>query len=263
MTTSRRLALSGNGLLEGIVRRLVWCVMVASVLGITAAASAQADSGSFEDEEARALFQAGRTAFQAGRFDAALEHFEAAYKLSHRPQLLYNIGSAADRLRMDRKALEAFRAYLHQVPDAHNRQEVESRIRVLERAVEPAQTAKPPAEHASSASTAAASTTKPPAQTAPETHEQPTETTTQAPTPLEAAMQSEAAEAEPAGPEPAEEQSEGGGVASKWWFWTIIGAVVVGASVGAGVALAGGGGGGETFVSGNQPGGVTYALGGR
>lgn len=95
-----------------------------------------------QDEEARGLFSAGSAAFSNGRYDEAREYFERAYDLSHRAELLYNIGQAADRARHDAIALEAFERYLAQVTDVPNRTEIEGRIRVL-RAALAAQTAAP------------------------------------------------------------------------------------------------------------------------
>jgi tetratricopeptide (TPR) repeat protein len=88
------------------------------------------------DEEARALFLAGRLAFEQGRYENALDYFQRAHALSKRPELLFNIGSAADRLRQDRVALEALSAYLEALPEAPNRMQVEARVRLLRRAVE-------------------------------------------------------------------------------------------------------------------------------
>lgn len=99
----------------------------------TASVTHAQDQG--EDSEARALFEAGRVAFDEGRFENALEYFERSYELSRRPQLLYNIGSAADRLRRDEDALEAFEAFLEAVPTSPNRAHVEGRIRVLRSAL--------------------------------------------------------------------------------------------------------------------------------
>ena len=79
----------------------------------------------------RDLFEQGRVAFTAARFAEALDLFRQAYALSERHALLYNIGQAADRLRLDREALEAFDRYLAEIPDAENRIEVETRIGVL------------------------------------------------------------------------------------------------------------------------------------
>ncbi len=88
-----------------------------------------------QDHEAHGLFDAGAAAFQSGRYDDALGYFQRAYELSHRAQLLFNIGQAADRARHDEVALRAFREYLAAEPDVANRAEIEGRIRVLEQAV--------------------------------------------------------------------------------------------------------------------------------
>lgn len=173
-------------------------------------ASADAAPETADDAVARGLFQAGKAAYEAGKYEDALGFFEQAHARSGRPQLLFNIGQAADRLRRDEKTLEVFRAYLTQVPDAPNRIEVEARIRQLElwvvernkdvAPVAPIAVAPTPAE---TAEKGAATTPDDPAFTA----------------------------AEP-------EQSEP--VTSKWWFWTGIGAVVVGGTAAAlAVALGG------------------------
>jgi hypothetical protein len=88
------------------------------------------------DQRARELFEKGRAAFADGQYRDAWEHFREAYKLSKRPELLYNVGQSADRMRMDREALEAFRLYLKKLPEAENRKEVESRVRYLEQQLE-------------------------------------------------------------------------------------------------------------------------------
>lgn len=115
-----------------MTRPLSIALALASAMLIASTAGAQ-DQG--QDNEARALFEAGRVAFDEGRFENALEYFERAYALSRRPQLLYNIGSAADRLRRDREALQHFEAFLQAVPNSPNRAHVEGRIRVLRQAL--------------------------------------------------------------------------------------------------------------------------------
>lgn len=109
------------------------------------------------DQRARDLFEEGRAAYDAGDDEEALAHFKAAYDLSHRPQLLYNIGLSADRLGHREEALAAYRGYLDAVPDAHNRVSVADRVRALEAmnapapeavAAEPVASDAPPAEPA-------------------------------------------------------------------------------------------------------------------
>lgn len=129
------------------------------LLGLASAARAQESgathvaSAGDRTEEAKGLFSAGRAAFEAGRYADALGHFERSYAISGRPALLYNIGVAADRLRADAQALDAYERYLREVPDAENQAEVEKRVAALREARErqrasatpvPAVVARPP-----------------------------------------------------------------------------------------------------------------------
>lgn len=100
------------------------------------AQGAQRLSPQQSDKKARELFEKGRAAWDEGRYREAWEYWHQSYRLSRKPELLYNVGQAADRLRMDREALEAFRLYLAKNPNAPNRREVENRIRILEREVD-------------------------------------------------------------------------------------------------------------------------------
>ncbi|HEY8429393.1 MAG TPA: tetratricopeptide repeat protein [Sandaracinaceae bacterium] len=122
--------------------RILWCaLLVSSVLASTA--FAQSDQSQL-DEAARLTFESAREAFVAGDYETALQRFRQAYQLSPRPGLLYNIAQTLDRLRRDEETLEALREYLRAAPDAPNRAEVESRIRVLERALAERRQAEPP-----------------------------------------------------------------------------------------------------------------------
>jgi hypothetical protein len=109
-------------------------------------AAAQAAAADPQSESVgRAHFEAGRDAFSDGRFGAALDEFKQAYELTHRPALLYNIGTSADRLRHDREALEAFELYLVKVPTPPNLAEIQGRIAVLRETVSRQEPAKQPA----------------------------------------------------------------------------------------------------------------------
>jgi tetratricopeptide (TPR) repeat protein len=87
------------------------------------------------DQQARERFERGREAFEDGRFEDALHDFQRSYQLSGRAELLFNIGSASDRLRLNQEALDAFEGYLEARPEAPNRREVERRIVVLREAI--------------------------------------------------------------------------------------------------------------------------------
>lgn len=107
------------------MKRLSW--VLALVLTLPGLASAQ-EMTAAQREEARGLFEAGRAAFADGRYADALGYFERSYAISELPELLYNIGHTADRLRDDRRALEAFEAYLEARPDTEGRASIDARI---------------------------------------------------------------------------------------------------------------------------------------
>jgi len=175
-----------------------------------APADAEADDATSAEDQARELFNRGAQAFDEGRYDAALGYFEDAYRISERHLLLYNIGQAQDRLRRDEEALATFRRYLEIVEDPPYRLQVESRIRNLEESVERRQR-----EHE--------------ALEAAERREE--ELRHQEP--------GDSGALSPSGPDRVDEDD--GGILSQWWFWTIVGVVVVGGiAIGVGAAASGG-----------------------
>lgn len=101
------------------------------VTSVSSPASAQTGVGTSVDGDARTLFQLGQQAFEEGRYQAALDCFRQAFDLSHRPQLLYNIGQAADRLRDDRLALASFEQFLREVPDSPQHASTRARVELL------------------------------------------------------------------------------------------------------------------------------------
>lgn len=105
---------------------------------VAAPAAAQSPAGVQEtpawgerDEEARSLFEAGAIAYRDGHFADAEQNFRRAYELSGRPELLFNIGTAAERARHDREAIEAYEEFLRRVPETEHRARVETRLRSL------------------------------------------------------------------------------------------------------------------------------------
>jgi tetratricopeptide (TPR) repeat protein len=175
-------------------------------------ASVESAIAADQDREARFLFEAGRTAYDAGRYAEALGHFQRAHELSKRPALLYNVGQAADKLRRDEVALQAFEQYVAEVPDAHNRAAVEERIRVLREVIADRQAAAAAAQATSP--TAAAQTMETEA-AAPQTD------------PLD-----------PTAGEPPLDEDEN--LLEQWWLWAAAGGVVAGTVII--VLLASGGG---------------------
>lgn len=112
--------------------RWSWVLLLSVAITSLSVPAASAQGTDTSDEEARALFSAGRLAYEAGDYAHALEDFTRAYERSPRPELLFNIGQAADRLRRDEEALDAYRRFLEGVPDSPNRHLVETRIAFLQ-----------------------------------------------------------------------------------------------------------------------------------
>lgn len=102
----------------------------------TAAEAAAAPSDETQmrslDDEARERFELGRTFYDAGRFQQAAEEFGEAYKLSGRPQLLYNVYVANREAANWDPAIAALRDYLDKVPDAPDRINLRARLTTLE-----------------------------------------------------------------------------------------------------------------------------------
>ena len=203
------------------MRALLSIVLTLGVLlAASAPVNAQDTADELRDAEGRGLFEAGRAAFADGRYEDALDYYDRAYELTHRPELLYNIGSAYDRLRRDREALAAFEEYRRALPDAVNAREVDARMRVLRDAIAHDQVASLPAiaAHVEPSPSAAPPST--------EHATEPESTTT--------------ASAEPpatASPAPVEHHDDGPGLIGEWWLWAIVGVVAAGGIV-LGVVLA-------------------------
>jgi tetratricopeptide (TPR) repeat protein len=66
--------------------------------------------------EAQAHFSRGHDAYARGEDADALRALEAAYRVSRRDELLFDIGVVADRLRDDERAISAFEAFVRALP---------------------------------------------------------------------------------------------------------------------------------------------------
>jgi tetratricopeptide (TPR) repeat protein len=91
-------------------------------------------------------FRRGTRAYDLGHFLEAAAEYEKAYETKESPALLYNLGQAYRGAGEHQKALNAYRAYLRNQPDASNREEVTRFIEALRHTIEvqKATTEKPP-----------------------------------------------------------------------------------------------------------------------
>ncbi len=102
--------------------------------GAPASGEQQAPGGIQEDtldSRARDLFVLGRDAYLRERFEEAFKYFNAAYELSGRYELQYNIGQTADKLHRSADALMAFERFLQSAPPSPLRTETEARVAAL------------------------------------------------------------------------------------------------------------------------------------
>lgn len=90
-----------------------------------------AQSQTTTDDLARGHFTAGRQAYVEGRYEAAVERFAEAYRLSRKPLLLFNLANAYERLGDYASALQALRDYERAAP-AGERPTLERRLASLE-----------------------------------------------------------------------------------------------------------------------------------
>jgi tetratricopeptide (TPR) repeat protein len=84
------------------------------------------------DSAARQAFEEGRRAYNLGQFQEAVVAFETSYRLSGDPLLLFNVGQSHRQAGQLELALNAYRAYLRELPSAANRPYVESKIAELQ-----------------------------------------------------------------------------------------------------------------------------------
>ena len=112
---------------------LVSLTCLAPTAGVLAQGASSRDA---KIAEAKKAFAAGTRAYADGEFETALDRFRRAYELTGSPDLLYNIATVSDRMRLDEEALEAYEGYLEARPDSADREHVASRIEVLRAAIE-------------------------------------------------------------------------------------------------------------------------------
>lgn len=109
----------------------------ALLLGASPSAFAQPrpDQKANADQRARELFVKGDTAYAEGRYEEALGAFEEALELSGRPQLLFNISNALERLGRLTEAVDALEKYIAS-GKAHDKDVIQKRLVNLKKRVE-------------------------------------------------------------------------------------------------------------------------------
>jgi tetratricopeptide (TPR) repeat protein len=123
---------------------MIYAQLVLLIIANLQATDAQQSRG-----DPASLYAEGSKHFDLGEYDQAIEAFEAAYRLSHEPALLFNIAQAY-RLKGPPScgdALGYYERYLEQLPTTPHRAEIQERIDQMRQCVEErraTQTAPPP-----------------------------------------------------------------------------------------------------------------------
>jgi len=113
-------------------------LLVAAVL-LLASSAARADDPT---AVAREHFNKGTTLFDLARYREAAAEYEAAYEARNDPALLFNIAQTYRLAGDNTKAIAFYRSYLHRMPRASNRGEVEAKIAELQKAADEQERAK-------------------------------------------------------------------------------------------------------------------------
>jgi tetratricopeptide (TPR) repeat protein len=178
----------------------------AVVLTVLAPAAAHADPARLR--EARAHYEQAVADYNLDEYAPALAEFREAYRIKPDPSFLFNIAQCHRKLGQNEAALDYYRKYLRNLPDAPNRADVErivAELHTKETAPQPDATPRPMPTPA------------------------PVVTPTPAPVPrLEAPTPAPEASliATPAAPPPPSSP-----IYKRWWFWTGVGVIVVSAAV--------------------------------
>ena len=186
-----------------------------------------------------------RESFAAGRYDEALQTFAKLYAETLNPIYLRNIGRCQQKLKQPDKAIDAFHDYLikgGKKISADEKAEINGYIKEMEalrdEQASKQQAAPPPVSPPSAAPVQPIPAAPPPEGPPPGYTAQPAGAYPGAPGAYPPGADQQPTGALVAQPQPTQPGSSGP-VYTKWWFWTIIGVVVVGGVVTA-VALSSG-----------------------
>jgi tetratricopeptide (TPR) repeat protein len=118
-----------------VIQKWTAAVVVVCLVQAIAPAPARAN-GDDNVRVAMEHFKRGKRAYDLGHFLEAAAEYEKAYEAKESPALLYNLGQAYRGAGAHGKALNAYRAYLRNEPDAPNRDEVVRFIDALRHTIE-------------------------------------------------------------------------------------------------------------------------------
>jgi tetratricopeptide (TPR) repeat protein len=121
-------------------------VLLLLMIGVALLGQARLAGAQTPEARARELNRRGMSKYELGDLPEALSLFKRAYEIHPEPRILFNIAQTHRKGRDYALALDAYRAYLRNMPDAPNRALVEERLGELEEllAAQKASDEKPP-----------------------------------------------------------------------------------------------------------------------
>ena len=109
-------------------RLLIPLIVLALLMPAGAAFAKDGDAAS----QAKAQFKAGQEHFKAGAYVDALRSFKKANKLHPHPDIVFMVGQAQRNLKLHAAAINSFKSYLDEKPDADDREDVERLVEELQ-----------------------------------------------------------------------------------------------------------------------------------
>jgi len=183
-------------------------------------------------ESAREHSQQGDAYYKLEKYRNAIAEYEQAYLSKADPSFLYNIAQCHRLMGERAEAINFYRRFLKDAPNAPNRAIAEKHIRDLEESAA-AGPAQPPAPSTAPPPVAPVAPLAPPPAVPPPAPE----AAAPPPTPVAVSLDAPPPASGPASTTPTVEnvapppQTDSPPIYHRWWFWTAIGAVVVGGVV--------------------------------
>jgi tetratricopeptide (TPR) repeat protein len=85
-----------------------------------------------QESEAREAYKKGRELYKAGKYTEAIVELRKAYSLKPHPALLRYMGDTYYKMNDARKAIDHYKKYLKEAPEAADKDKVEAKVRQLE-----------------------------------------------------------------------------------------------------------------------------------
>jgi hypothetical protein len=107
-----------------------------ATLGVVAVLGVASPAWAIDENAARQHFEQATDAFSKGRYDDAVREYLLAYRASNDSSLLFNVAQSHRLAGHYSAALQYYRMYLQNQPDASDRKEVEKQIKEMEKRLE-------------------------------------------------------------------------------------------------------------------------------